>query len=175
MRGFLRIAFLSQLPLRSLTKAGRLSGTQARQGCRGLSLRGNASGTHRACPREPQASCPIRGERLSATVTLLSARERRGGSSRLRLEAGRLHTFWRLINQRDLKPDVCALAGGGPEHDARQTVDGLSEGGVRVHCLALSGVDLNLRRWKEAIAEFERDLLRERTAAGIERAKAEGK
>jgi putative DNA-invertase from lambdoid prophage Rac len=65
--------------------------------------------------------------------------------------------------------------------DVRSTVDQLAERGVRVHCLALGGVDLTSAAGKmtmgvlAAVAEFERDLLRERTAAGIERARAEGK
>jgi putative DNA-invertase from lambdoid prophage Rac len=50
-----------------------------------------------------------------------------------------------------------------------------------VHCLALGGVDLTSAAGKmtmqvlNAVAEFERDLLIERTHAGIKRAKAEGK
>jgi putative DNA-invertase from lambdoid prophage Rac len=65
--------------------------------------------------------------------------------------------------------------------DVRQTVDALAERNVKVHCLALGGADLTSAAGKMimsvlgAIAEFERDLLRERTAAGIERARAEGK
>jgi putative DNA-invertase from lambdoid prophage Rac len=65
--------------------------------------------------------------------------------------------------------------------DVRQTVDALAERGVRVHCLALGGADLTSSAGKmtmgvlAAVAEFERDLLRERTTAGIERARAEGK
>jgi putative DNA-invertase from lambdoid prophage Rac len=53
--------------------------------------------------------------------------------------------------------------------------------GVRVHCLALGGVDLASSTGKltmnviNAVAEFERDLLIERTQAGLIRAKAEGK
>ena len=53
--------------------------------------------------------------------------------------------------------------------------------GVRVHCLALGGVDLASSTGKltmgviNAVAEFERDLLVERTQAGLSRAKAEGK
>jgi putative DNA-invertase from lambdoid prophage Rac len=52
---------------------------------------------------------------------------------------------------------------------------------VRVHCLALGGQDLTSAAGKMtmgvlvAVAEFERDLLIERTHAGLERAKAEGK
>jgi putative DNA-invertase from lambdoid prophage Rac len=65
--------------------------------------------------------------------------------------------------------------------DVRSTVDQLAERGVRVHCLALGGADLTSAAGKMvmsvlgAVAEFERDLLRERTAAGIKRARAEGK
>jgi putative DNA-invertase from lambdoid prophage Rac len=65
--------------------------------------------------------------------------------------------------------------------DVRATVEGLSGMGVRVHCLALGGVDLTSPAGKmtmgviAAVAEFERDLLIERTQAGLARAKAEGK
>src|SRR5258708_8884901 len=63
--------------------------------------------------------------------------------------------------------------------DVRSTVDRLATEGVRVHCLALGGVDLTSAAGKMtmgvliAVAEFERDLLIERTRAGI--ARAEGK
>lgn len=65
--------------------------------------------------------------------------------------------------------------------DVRATVEQLEAMGVRVHCLALGGVDLTSPAGKmtmqviNAVAEFERDLLIERTNAGILRAKAEGK
>jgi putative DNA-invertase from lambdoid prophage Rac len=65
--------------------------------------------------------------------------------------------------------------------DVRSTVEGLSGMGVRVHCLALGGVDLTSPAGKmtmgviAAVAEFERDLLIERTQAGLARAKVEGK
>jgi putative DNA-invertase from lambdoid prophage Rac len=65
--------------------------------------------------------------------------------------------------------------------DVRTTVERLEESGVKVHCLALGGVDLTSPAGKmtmqviNAVAEFERDLLIERTNAGIKRAKAEGK
>ncbi|WGS42420.1 recombinase family protein [Burkholderia sp. JSH-S8] len=65
--------------------------------------------------------------------------------------------------------------------DVRATVEGLAERGIRVHCLALGGVDLTSAAGRmtmqvlNAVAEFERDLLIERTQAGIARAKAEGK
>ncbi|HDR9260277.1 TPA: recombinase family protein [Burkholderia vietnamiensis] len=65
--------------------------------------------------------------------------------------------------------------------DVRATVEGLAKRGIRVHCLALGGVDLTSAAGRmtmqvlNAVAEFERDLLIERTHAGIARAKAEGK
>ncbi len=65
--------------------------------------------------------------------------------------------------------------------DVRATVEQLSNQGVRVHCLALGGVDLTSSAGKmtmqviAAVAEFERDLLIERTQSGINRAKAAGK
>ena len=65
--------------------------------------------------------------------------------------------------------------------DVRTTVDRLGALGVRVHCLALGGADLTSAAGKmtmqiiAAVAEFERDLLVERTQAGLARAKAEGK
>lgn len=65
--------------------------------------------------------------------------------------------------------------------DIRKTVELLSASEIRVHCLALGGVDLTSPAGKmtmqviSAVAEFERDLLLERTYAGIARAKASGK
>ncbi|BBG61872.1 recombinase family protein [Providencia rustigianii] len=65
--------------------------------------------------------------------------------------------------------------------DIRKTVEKLSELNIRVHCLVLGGVDLTSPAGKmtmqviSAVAEFERDLLIERTHAGIARAKREGK
>lgn len=64
--------------------------------------------------------------------------------------------------------------------DVRTTVERLAGEGVRVHCLALGGVDLTSSAGKmtmgviAAVAEFERDLLVERTQAGLKRAKAAG-
>jgi len=65
--------------------------------------------------------------------------------------------------------------------DVGSTVARLDQLGVRVHCLALGGVDLTSSTGKltmqviNAVAEFERDLLVERTQAGLSRAKAEGR
>src|SRR5580692_11374477 len=64
--------------------------------------------------------------------------------------------------------------------DVAQTVDRLAGMGVRVHCLALGGVDLTSAAGRmtmgviNAVAQFERDLLIERTRSGLARAKAEG-
>lgn len=65
--------------------------------------------------------------------------------------------------------------------DVRSTVERLAAEGVRVHCLALGGVDLTSAAGKmtmgviAAVAEFERDLLIERTQSGLKRAKDAGK
>jgi len=65
--------------------------------------------------------------------------------------------------------------------DVRTTVEALAGMGVRVNCLALGNMDLTSPAGKmtmgviNAVAEFERDLLIERTQAGLSRAKAEGK
>lgn len=62
--------------------------------------------------------------------------------------------------------------------DLRATVDMLAAQGVRVHCLALGGVDLTSAAGRmtmgviAVVAEFERDLLIERTQVGLSRAKA---
>lgn len=64
--------------------------------------------------------------------------------------------------------------------DVASTVAKLAETGVRVHCLALGGVDLCSAAGRmtmgviSAVAQFERDLLIERTQAGLARARAEG-
>jgi putative DNA-invertase from lambdoid prophage Rac len=65
--------------------------------------------------------------------------------------------------------------------DVRATVEALGDRGIRVHCLALGGMDLCSPAGRmtmgviAAVAEFERDLLIERTQAGLQRAKADGK
>jgi DNA invertase Pin-like site-specific DNA recombinase len=64
--------------------------------------------------------------------------------------------------------------------DIATTVDRLEKIGVQVHCLALGGVDLTSPAGKmtmgviNAVAQFERDLLIERTQSGLKQAKAEG-
>ncbi len=92
--------------------------------------------------------------------------------------------FSRLLDR--LEPDDVLIVTkldrlGRNAMDVRSTVERLAADGVRVHCLALGGVDLTSPAGKmtmgvlTAVAEFERDLLIERTHAGIARARAEGK
>lgn len=65
--------------------------------------------------------------------------------------------------------------------DVRSTIDCLNSRGIKVYCLALGGVDLTSAAGRmtmqviNAVAEFERDLLIERTQAGLRRAKEMGK
>jgi putative DNA-invertase from lambdoid prophage Rac len=64
--------------------------------------------------------------------------------------------------------------------DVCVTVEQLESAGVRVHFLALGSIDLTSPAGKmtmqviNAVAEFERDLLIERTNSGIKQARAEG-
>ena len=92
--------------------------------------------------------------------------------------------FSRLLDR--LEPDDVLIVTkldrlGRNAMDVRSTVERLAADGVRVHCLALGGVDLTSPAGKmtmgvlTAVAEFERDLLIERTHAGLARARAEGK
>jgi putative DNA-invertase from lambdoid prophage Rac len=70
---------------------------------------------------------------------------------------------------------------GRNANDVSFTVKALHDQGVKVHCLALGGADLTSSAGKmtmqviAAVAEFERDLLVERTQAGLARAKSQGK
>ncbi|WP_010483165.1 recombinase family protein [Pseudomonas sp. S9] len=65
--------------------------------------------------------------------------------------------------------------------DVQSTVQLLESKGIKVHCLALGGVDLTSAAGKmtmgvlASVAQFERDLLIERTQAGLTRAKSQGK
>ena len=94
------------------------------------------------------------------------------------------HGFTRLLDR--LEPgDVLVVTKfdrlGRNVMGVSSTVAKLADLRVRVHCLALGGVDLASSTGKLtmniiiAVAEFERDLLVERTQAGLSRAKAEGK
>jgi putative DNA-invertase from lambdoid prophage Rac len=98
--------------------------------------------------------------------------------------AGERKQFARLLDKLE-SGDVLVVTKldrlGRNAMDVRATVEALDAMGVRVHCLALGGVDLTSAAGKmtmgvlNAVAEFERDLLIERTQAGLSRAKAEGK
>ena len=92
--------------------------------------------------------------------------------------------FLKLLNK--LEPDDVLIVTkldrlGRNAMDVRTTVEDLAGRGVRVHCLALGGVDLCSPAGKmtmaviASVAEFERDLLIERTQSGLKRAKSEGK
>jgi putative DNA-invertase from lambdoid prophage Rac len=65
--------------------------------------------------------------------------------------------------------------------DVSTTVAKLENMGIRVHCLALGGIDLTSSAGKmtmgviNSVAQFERDLLIERTQSGLDRAKSNGK
>ena len=106
-------------------------------------------------------------ESISGSVQAL----RRPGFSKLldRLEAGDVLVVTKLDRL------------GRNAIDVRSTVESLERIGVRVHCLALGGVDLTSPAGKmtmqviAAVAEFERDLLIERTQAGLRRARGQGK
>lgn len=99
-------------------------------------------------------------------------------------EASERPGFQKLLERME-KSDVLIVTKldrlGRNAMDVRTTVERLSTDGIRVHCLALGGVDLTSAAGKmtmqvlSAVAEFERDLLIERTHAGINRAKLEGK
>ena len=98
-----------------------------------------------------------------------AARERKGFASLMdRLEDGDVLIVTKLDRL------------GRNAMDVRSTVEALAAAGVRVHCLALGGVDLASSAGKltmgviNAVAEFERDLIVERTQAGLKRAKAAG-
>jgi putative DNA-invertase from lambdoid prophage Rac len=92
--------------------------------------------------------------------------------------------FARLVDRLEAGDVLCVTKLdrlGRNAMDVRATVEELAAMNVRVHCLALGGVDLTSPAGKmtmsviAAVAEFERDLLVERTQAGLSRAKAHGK
>jgi len=92
---------------------------------------------------------------------------------------------FRKLTERLEKGDVLIVTKldrlGRNAMDVRATIEALALIGVRVHCLALGGVDLTSPAGRmtmsviAAVAEFERDLLIERTQSGLDRARAAGK
>ncbi|CAE6858786.1 Tn3 family transposase ISYps3 [Paraburkholderia domus] len=99
-------------------------------------------------------------------------------------EAFKRPLFAKLVDRLE-KGDVLIVTKldrlGRSALDVRSTVEKLASMGVRVHCLQLGGADLTSSAGKlimgiiSSMAEFERDLIIERTQAGLARAKAEGK
>ncbi|KVM74858.1 recombinase family protein [Burkholderia stagnalis] len=111
--------------------------------------------------------CRVVTERISGSV---SAQQRPGFAELLlRMEAGDVLIVTKLDRL------------GRNAMDVRETVETLADRGIRIHCLALGGVDLTSAAGRmtmqvlNAVAEFERDLLIERTQAGIARARSDGK
>jgi len=100
------------------------------------------------------------------------------------LAAGERQGFAKLLERME-EGDVLVVTKmdrlGRNAMDVRATVELLAGMGVKVHCLALGGVDLTSSTGRmtmsviNAVAEFERDLLIERTHAGLVRAKERGK
>ena len=118
------------------------------------------------------AGFAVDGKRIVAETVSgsVAAMERKGFAKLVdRLEAGDVMIVTKLDRL------------GRNAMDVRATIERLAGDGIRVHCLALGGVDLTSPAGKMtmgvigAVAEFERDLLIERTQAGLTRAKAEGK
>ena len=111
---------------------------------------------------------PHRG--MSETVSGSSAIEQRPGLAKLLNSLKRDHAL--IVTKLDRLGRVAM--------DVATTVKRLGAMGVRVHCLAVGGVDLTsvagtmTMRVVNAVAQFERDLLVERTQSGLARAKAEG-
>jgi putative DNA-invertase from lambdoid prophage Rac len=107
---------------------------------------------------------------VSETVSGSSALEQRSGFMKLmdKLEQGDVLIVTKMDRLGRSALDVTA------------TVDKLAAMGVRVHCLALGGADLTSAAGRmtmqvlNAVAQFERDLLIERTNSGLARAKAAG-
>jgi putative DNA-invertase from lambdoid prophage Rac len=108
---------------------------------------------------------------VEETISGSSAASQREGFSRLldRVERGDVLVVCKLDR---LGRDVI---------DVVSTVNQLAAIGVKVHCLQLGGTDLTSAAGRmtmnvlAAVAQFERDLLIERTQSGLQRAWAEGK
>ena len=92
--------------------------------------------------------------------------------------------FGRLLDKME-KGDILVVTKldrlGRDAIDVSTTVVKLEKMGIKVYCLALGGVDLTSSAGKMTmgvinnVAQFERDLLIERTQSGLARAKLNGK
>lgn len=92
--------------------------------------------------------------------------------------------FTRLLDKME-KGDILVVTKldrlGRDALDVSTTVAQLENVGIKVYCLALGGADLTSSAGKmtmgiiNTVAQFERDLLIERTQAGLAMAKAKGK
>jgi putative DNA-invertase from lambdoid prophage Rac len=92
--------------------------------------------------------------------------------------------FTRLLDKME-KNDILVVTKldrlGRDAIDVSTTVATLEAMGIKVHCLALGGIDLTSSAGKmtmgviNTVAQFERDLLIERTQSGLARARANGK
>jgi putative DNA-invertase from lambdoid prophage Rac len=92
--------------------------------------------------------------------------------------------FTRLLDKME-KNDILVVTKldrlGRDAIDVSTTVSKLEAMGIKVHCLALGGIDLTSSAGKmtmgviNTVAQFERDLLIERTQSGLARARANGK
>jgi putative DNA-invertase from lambdoid prophage Rac len=92
--------------------------------------------------------------------------------------------FTRLLDKME-KNDILVVTKldrlGRDAIDVSTTVAKLEAMGIKVHCLALGGIDLTSSAGKmtmgviNTVAQFERDLLIERTQSGLARARANGK
>ena len=100
------------------------------------------------------------------------------------MPAVRRKGFTQLLDKME-KGDVLVVTKldrlGRDAIDVSLTVAKLENMGIKVHCLALGGVDLTSSAGKmtmgviNTVAQFERDLLIERTQSGLARAKSQGK
>lgn len=100
------------------------------------------------------------------------------------LPMARREGFGRLLDKME-KGDILVVTKldrlGRDAIDVSTTVAKLEDVGIKVYCLALGGADLTSSAGKmtmgiiNTVAQFERDLLIERTQAGLAMAKAKGK
>lgn len=101
------------------------------------------------------------------------------------VEAMKREKFKMLINHQMEAGDVLVVLKldrlGRDNIDVQNTINLLTDQGIKVVCLDLPVADLSSAEGKlmlqmfSAFAEFERNRIRERTREGIERAKAQGK